>query len=58
MGILVGLEAVPVEGEVGDLGHWPSECTLNQTMTAAKSSATVAIIIHIHCANSPSMHWK
>lgn len=36
MGILVCREAVPVEREVGDLGHWPPQHTLNQTMTAAK----------------------
>ena len=52
MGILVCLEALPVKGEVGDLGHWPPEHTLNQTMTAAKRSATVATIFH-SCANSP-----
>lgn len=43
-GVLVQLEAVPVEGDVGDLGHWPPERTLNQTMTAAKSSATLATL--------------
>lgn len=57
MGILVCREAVPVEGEVGDLGHWPPERTLNQTMAAAKRSATVASIFHC-CANSPRMHRK
>lgn len=58
MGTLLRLEVVPVEGEVGDLGHWPPERTLNQTMTAARRSATVATIIHIQCANSLCMHGK
>lgn len=42
---LVHLEAVPEEGEVADLGHWPPECTLNQ-MTAVKTT--------FHCANRPA----
>lgn len=52
MGILVCLEALPVKGEIGDLGHWPPEHALNQTMTAAKRSATVPTIFH-SCANRP-----
>lgn len=55
MGILVCREAVPVEGEVGDLGHWPPERILNPKMTAAKSSATVATIFHC-CANNPCIN--
>ncbi len=35
MGTLVCREAVPQEGEVGDLGQRPPQYTLNQTMTAA-----------------------
>lgn len=54
MGILVHLEAVLKEGEVGDLGHWPPECTLNQR-TAAKRSVSAATIFHC-CANSPCTH--
>lgn len=38
---LVHLEAVPEEGEVGDLGCWPPECTLNQR-TAVKTSFSAA----------------
>lgn len=38
MGTLVCREAVPAEGEVGDLGQWPPEPSLNQTMTAARRS--------------------
>lgn len=57
MGIFVCREAVPVEGEVADLGHYPPEHTLNQTMAAAKRSATVASIFHC-CANNPCMHRK
>ena len=46
MAVLVWRDGVRVDGEVGDLGH-------NQTMTAAKSSAT-ATIMH-SCADNPSM---
>lgn len=49
---LVHLEAVPEEGEVGDLGHWPPECTLNQR-TAVKNCFSAATIFHC-CANSPA----
>lgn len=54
MGRVVLLEAVPVDSEVGDLGHWHPEPTLNQTMTGAKSCRHH----YSHLLRKCSMHRK